>query len=54
MVKVDAEQAVQWPNRQWKCVNPKSDEEADDTRLGEILLVATTSQVRPRSTDKST
>jgi hypothetical protein len=41
MVKVDAEQAAQWPNRRWECVN-QSDEEADDTRLGEILRVATT------------
>lgn len=49
MVKVDAEQAAQWPDRRWKSVN-QSHEEADDTRLEEILLVATTSKVRPRST----
>lgn len=56
MVKVDTEQAAQWINRRWKCVN-QSDEEEDDTRLEEILPVATTSHwasgqtwVGPRST----
>lgn len=51
MVKVDAEQAAQWLNRRWKCVN-QSHEEVDDTRFVEILLVATTSQVRPELDQK--